>query len=425
VRAADPYDAVKNRVRLDGERLQVAGWDCQLPGIRKIFLIGCGKAAARMARAVEDLLGDRISGGIVVVKYGHALPLAKAKVIEAGHPLPDQAGVTGACRIMELVRAAGEHDLVFFVVSGGGSALLPAPADGVTLAEKQLATQVLLESGATIQEVNAVRKHLSKVKGGRLAKLAEPAQLVSLIVSDVVGDPLEAIASGPAVADPTTYSECLEIIRRYNLSDRTPAGALRVLEQGAAGEIDETPKPGDVIFERVKNFIVGSNAMALEAARRRAETLGYHTTILSAGIQGESRTVAIAHAALVKKIAQAGESLGRPACVISGGETTVTIRGDGLGGRNQEFALAAAIELDGIDGAVVLSAGSDGTDGPTDAAGAIVDGSTVARGRAAGLDAAKFLARNDSYHFLQVTDDLLITGPTLTNVMDLQVMLVA
>ena len=424
LKAADPFDAIKQNVRQDNDVLQVAEQRYRLPNIQKFLVAGCGKAAARMARAIEDLLGDRISGGIVIVKYGHGLPLDKIRVIEAGHPIPDKAGLDGASQIMDYVRTAGAADMVIFLISGGGSALFPCPADGLTLAEKQQTTQNLLDSGATIQEVNAVRKHISKSKGGRFAKLVAPAQLVSLILSDVVGDPLEAIASGPTVADSTTYSDCLEIIRRYNLSGRIPHAVSQLLQRGAKGEIDETPKPGDSVFEKVQNIIVANNRLALEAAQRQAEALGYHAMILSGCIEGESRLVASSHAALVQKIAQTNGPLRRPACVISGGETTVTIRGDGLGGRNQEFALAAAIEINGIDGVVVLSAGTDGTDGPTDAAGAIVDSSTIQRGQSKGLDAAEFLARNDSYHFLQATGDLFITGPTFTNVMDLQVMLI-
>ena len=425
VKSADPVDGIKTNVRLHDDYLQIADRSYRLANIRNILVVGCGKAAAKMALAIEDLLGDRVSGGIVVVKYGYALSLERIKVVEAGHPIPDEAGVDGAHQIIELVRTAGENDLVLFLISGGGSALFPAPADGLTLAEKQRTTQMLLQSGATIQEVNAVRKHISKLKGGRFAKLVAPANLVSLILSDVIGDSLEAIASGPTVADSTTYGECLEIMRRYDLTDKMPHAVVDLLRRGAEGAVDETPKTSDAIFHKVQNVIIGSNRAALNGAERQAETFGYQTRVLSSSVEGESRTVAKSHAALVKEIARRDQPLRLPACVISGGETTVTIRGDGLGGRNQEFALAAAVEIDGLDGVIILSGGTDGTDGPTDAAGAIVDASTVQRGKARGLDATAFLARNDSYHFLKATDDLLITGPTFTNVMDLQVMLVA
>ena len=423
--AADPLDAVKKSVRLRNDHLQVANQSYALSRIHDIFITGCGKAAARMALAIEDLLDDRVAGGVVVVKYGYDLPLRRIKVVEAGHPIPDEAGLDGASQIVKLVRDAGENDLVLFLISGGGSALFPGPADGLTLADKQRATQMLLQSGATIQEINAVRKHISKLKGGRFAKLAAPAHLVSLILSDVVGDSLEAIASGPTVGDATTYSDCLEIIQRYKLREKIPHSVVNLLHRGARGAVDETPKPSDAVFQKVQNVVIGSNQTALEAAKLQAEILGYHTQILSSSVEGESRTVARSHTALVKEIALTDRPVRRPACVISGGETTVTVRGDGLGGRNQEFALAAAIQIDGLDGAVVLSAGTDGTDGVTDAAGGIVDGSTIQRGRAKGLDATAFLTRNDSYHFLKATDDLLITGPTFTNVMDLHVMLVA
>jgi glycerate 2-kinase len=425
LRAADPLDAVKKSVRLRNDHLQVANRSYALSKIRNLFVTGCGKAAARMALAIEDLLGDRVADGLVVIKYGHDLPLQRIKVVEAGHPIPDEAGLDGARQIVELVRAAGENDLVLFLISGGGSALFPGPADGLTLADKQRTTQMLLQSGATIQETNAVRKHISKSKGGRFAKLMAPSHLVSLILSDVVGDSLEAIASGPTVGDATTYADCLEIVQRYDLREKIPDSVVNLLGRGAQGAVDETPKPSDAVFQKVQNVVIGSNQTALKAAKLQAEVLGYHTQILSSSIEGESRAVARSHSALVKEIALTDKPVRRPACVISGGETTVTVRGDGLGGRNQEFALAAAIQIDGLDGAVVLSAGTDGTDGVTDAAGGIVDGSTIQRGRAKGLDATAFLTRNDSNRFLKATDDLLITGPTFTNVMDLQVMLVA
>jgi len=296
------------------------------------------------------------------------------------------------------------------------------PVDGLTLEDKQRTTQVLLASGATIQEVNALRKHLSLVKGGRLAELACPAAIISLILSDVVGDRLDAIASGPTVPDTTTYQDCLEIVRQYGLRDKIPRTVLSHLERGASGDASETPKPSDAIFQKVQNVIVGSNRLALVAAQERSKALEYRTIILSSTVEGESRTVGRCHAALAKAVSRHDNSGGRPVCLISGGETTVTVRGDGLGGRNQEFALAAAMEIAGVN-AVVLSGGTDGTDGPTDAAGAIVDGTTIQRGRAMGLEAQDYLMRNDSYHFLQATGDLLITGPTFTNVMDLQVII--
>lgn len=424
LQAADPLIALARHVQPNANRLEIGGRSYDLDEMRRVLVIGCGKAAARMALALQEVLGARITGGVVVVKHGHGLPLEKIKVVEAGHPVPDSAGVEGARQVMEIVARAGANDLILFVVSGGGSALLPMPAVGLTLEDKQVTTQILLGSGATIQEVNALRKHLSQLKGGRLAQLACPATLVALILSDVVGDTLDAIASGPTVADPTTYKECLEILWRYHLRRKIPAVALRLLERGARGEIAETAKPSDAIFHKVHNIIVGSNVLALAAAQKLAADLGYRAILLSSTVAGESRNVAKSHAALVKNILLRDRSTRAPLCLISGGETTVTLRGDGLGGRNQEFALAAALEIAGLDDVVLLSAGTDGSDGPTQAAGAIVDGTTVQRGAARGLNAADYLARNDSYSFLHATNDLLITGPTFTNVMDLQLLLV-
>ncbi len=423
--AADPLDAINHALQREGHWLNVGERSYDLDRFRRIYLTGAGKAAARMALAVEKLIGDRIAGGTVVVKYGHAVKLGATEVIEAGHPLPDDAGLSGARRIAELLQSCGDNDLVLFLLSGGGSALLPYPAEDLSLAEKQRTTEALLESGADIFEINAVRKHLSRLKGGRLARLTAPATLVSLVLSDVIGDSLETIASGPTVPDRSTYGACLDIIRRYQLVPKIPSAVLDHLARGARGEIAETPKDLGGIFERVQNVIIGNNRTALSSAFRRAEELGYHAIIYSEALQGESKVVGKTFASLLKDISAKGQPISPPACVLSGGETTVTVRGDGLGGRNQEFALAAALELSGADQVVVLSAGTDGTDGPTDAAGGIVDGNTVQRAIAQGLDAAAFLDRNDSHHLLRATQDLLFTGPTLTNVMDLQIGLVA
>jgi hydroxypyruvate reductase len=424
VRSADPFEAVKRHVEITDGILRADGRNYDLAAIANIFVIGCGKAAARMALALQEIIGARITGGVVVVKYGHGVLLEKIKVVEAGHPIPDRAGFDGARQVIDLVSRAGVADLILFVISGGGSALLPMPAEGLTLEDKQQTTQTLLASGATIQEVNALRKHLSRLKGGRLAELAYPASTVALVLSDVVGDRLDAIASGPTVGDATTFEDCLEIVRRYDLGGKIPVKVLDLLERGARGGAAETPKPSAAPFQKVQNIIVGSNRTALAAAQQRAASLGYQTQVLTSSIEGESRIVASSHCARIKEMLRRDQLPRQPVCLISGGETTVTLRGDGLGGRNQEFAVAAAIEIAELDNVVVLSAGTDGTDGPTDAAGAIVDGTTVERGRAQGLNPHEFLARNDSYHFLQATGDLLITGPTLTNVMDLQVILV-
>jgi len=423
--AAEPLAAINNSVQRQAQRLQVGEHFFDLDQFHRIYITGCGKAAARMAQAMEALIGDRLAGGIVVVKYGHGLKLQTTEVIEAGHPVPDDAGLHGARRIAELLQQCNKDDLVFFLLSGGGSALLPYPAEGLSLVDKQRTTEALLKCGANIFEINAVRKHLSRMKGGQLARLAAPATLISLVLSDVVGDSLETIASGPTVPDSSTYSDCLDIIQRYQLGEKVPSAVFDYLKSGAQGQIAETPKDLSGFFEHVQNEIVGNIWTALGSSLRRAEELGYQTRVFSAAVQGESRVVAGSFAALLKEIAANNSPISRPACVLGGGETTVTVRGDGLGGRNQEFALSAAIELKGVNQVVVLSAGTDGTDGPTAAAGGIVDGTTVERAIAQGLDPAAFLDRNDAYHLLQATHDLLFTGPTLTNVMDLQVGLVA
>lgn len=424
VRSADPAAAVKAALAVNNNRLEVRGRSFPLSSFRRLFIAGCGKAAAPMARAAQEVLRDKMTGGVVVVKYGHGLPLRNLEVIEAGHPIPDTAGMLGARRIMDLARQCGKDDLFLFLLSGGASALCPCPAPGLSLDDKQRATEVLLRSGAMIHEVNAVRKHISQIKGGRLAQLAAPAQVVALILSDVADDAPAAIGSGPTAPDPSNYDDCLEIIQRYRLADAMPPAVLDHLRRGGRGEIPETPKPSDPVFKDVQNLIIGSNRLALTAARQCAETLGYQTWIVGDAMAGESRLAAKSHGVLVRQVVRTGKPVSRPACLLSGGETTVTVTGDGLGGRNQEFALAAAMEIERLEGVVILSGGTDGTDGPTEAAGGIVDGTTTLRAKAKNFDPEDFLTRNDSYRFLRAVDDLLVTGPTLTNVMDLQVTLI-
>ena len=421
--AVDPADLVGRHLRREGQALQIGERRYDLPPGR-VYVVGAGKAAASMASAAESVLGDVIQQGIVIVKYGHSLPLKKIQILEAGHPIPDEAGVSATREILVMLSRMREDDLVLCLLSGGGSALLLCPAPPLTLKDKQKTTQVLLNCGAKIQEINAIRKHLSKVKGGWLAQAAYPATIVSLIISDVVGDSIESIASGPTAADRTTFADCLPTIDRYRLAGQIPSAVRTLLEAGMDGNIEETPKPGNPIFDKVQNVIVGSNATALLAAKRRAEELGYHTLLLSSFIEGEARDAARFHTAIAREILSTDNPVRRPACVISGGETTVAVRGDGVGGRNQEFALMAAIEIQGLDQVVILSAGTDGADGPTDAAGAIVDGTTIRRAQKNGVMAMDYLERNDSYPFLKAVDHLLFTGPTLTNVMDLRLVLV-
>jgi glycerate 2-kinase len=424
VAAVDPVAAVQRAVVRQGNTLYVDSVAYNLQRYAQVYVVGAGKAGATMAHGLEEVLGERLTAGIVTVKYGHRAPVSRVTIHEAAHPVPDEAGVQSAEALIHLAQQANADDLVFCLLSGGGSALLPAPSPGITLEEKQRVTSLLLECGASIDEINAIRKHISRLKGGQLARQVAPAPFISLVLSDVVGDRLDVIASGPTVPDPTTYQDCLEIIRRYNLLARLPASVGSHLQRGQAGELSETPTATDPAFTGCQTVIIGSNRLALQAARAAAQARGYRTLILSSSIEGETRQIARMHAAIAREIRQSGEPIAPPACVIAGGETTVTIHGDGTGGRNQEFALAAALDITGLDNVVILSGGTDGTDGPTPAAGALADGHTIARARALGLAPETFLRRNDSYHFFHALDDLLITGPTGTNVMDMHILLV-
>lgn len=424
VNAADPEAAVLRHVTRVGDILRVGPREFDLARTRNVFIVGAGKASAFMARGLETLLAHRVTAGWVNVKTGHGCALKKVHVHEAAHPVPDAAGVEGSRRIAQLLAQAGAHDLVLCCLSGGGSALLPLPVQPVGLAEKQRLTGDLLACGAPIHEVNAVRKHLSRIKGGQLARMAQPAAVAALILSDVIGDPLDVIASGPTAPDESTFRQALDILAQYGLIARLSAPALAHLQAGAAGRIPDTPKPGDPLFDRVTNILAANNTAAVAAASTRAEELGYAPRVLSTAVEGEARVAAAAQARRAKEIAAQGLPATPPVCMISGGETTVTLRGDGKGGRNQEFALAAALALRGSDGIALLAAGTDGTDGPTDAAGAFADGATCARAEELGLRAADFLARNDAYHFFARLGDLLKTGPTGTNVMDLYLFLI-
>jgi len=424
LRAVEPAAAVRQHVQRDGNFLTVADRQYDLRDFKNIFVIGAGKAVCPMAAVLEEILAERLTGGRVNVKYGHLSPLEKIHLQEAGHPVPDEAGMRGTEKILALLHQADEHDLVIGVISGGGSALLPMPVEGISLEDKQATTKLLLACGATINEMNAVRKHISQVKGGQLASAVYPATLITLLLSDVIGDPLDVIASGPTVPDESTFKEVQRIFEKYNIQTQLPESIKKHIEKGLAGAAPETPKAGNPIFNKTQNLIVAGNRQAIEAAKAEAQKRGYQTLILSTLIEGETHEIARMHAAIAKEIHLSGNPVPPPACVISGGETTVTLRGNGLGGRNQEFVLAAAMEISGRPDTVILSAGTDGTDGPTGAAGAIGDGKTVERAMALGLKPQIFLAENNSYRFFEKLGDLMITGPTNTNVMDLRIMLV-
>ncbi|HLX45583.1 MAG TPA: glycerate kinase [Bryobacteraceae bacterium] len=418
LKAADPERAVHRYVKLDGKTLIVGRRRYSLSNFDRIQVVGAGKASAAMARAVERTLGKRLAGGFVNVPHGSQVRTRKVELNESGHPIPDERGLSGARRIAEIAGAATERDLLICVISGGASALMPDPVPPVTLADTQETTRQLLACGANIHELNAVRKHISVLKGGQLAKLAWPATVVALILSDVVGDDLDVIGSGPTVPDGSTFEDARGIFEKYAI--RPPES---VRERVGVG-VQETPKAGDPSLARVQNLIVGSNRLAIDAAAEEARALGYRTIVLSTFIEGETRDVASMHAAIVKEILSSGRPLRPPACILSGGETTVTIRGKGLGGRNQEFVLAAAIALEGFGPFTVFSGGTDGADGPTDAAGAVANEDSIARARELGLDPRRFLADNDSYHFFEALGGLVKTGPSGTNVMDVRVFLV-
>jgi glycerate 2-kinase len=427
--AVDPSNILKDRIRIQRDRLSIKmEGDSEkvfdLDAFDKIFVVGSGKASSAMAQAIEEIFGDRLTKGVITTKYGHLLPLKKIKIIEAGHPIPDQKGYEGAKRIQRLLKESGPKDLVIFLLSGGGSALLPFPAGHIDLKEKQEVTQLLLDCGADIKEINTIRKHISMIKGGWLAKWAYPSTVIGFILSDVVGDQLDVIGSGPTVPDHSTFEEAWEILKKYDLLKEISLSIQKHLQSGKEGKVEETPKPGEVVFEKVYNSLIGSNILALLEAKKEAESLGLNTVILSSSIEGETREAARFHTAVAKEVISSGNPIPRPACILSGGETTVTIKGNGLGGRNQEFVLAGALEINGIEKMVILSGGTDGSDGPTDATGALADHTTVQRAKTMGLNPKVYLENNDAYSFFKKLGDLLITGPTHTNVMDVRVLLV-
>jgi glycerate 2-kinase len=420
LRAVDPYSSAA--LHTDGIESRFRNGN-----YKRLLVTGFGKAVCPMSKAIEDRLSTLIDSGTVITKYGHCegYGMKRIRVLEAGHPVPDENGVQGTGEIIDLLKHADEESLVVCLISGGGSALLVSPYEGISLSEKQEMTRLLLKAGADINELNCVRKHISRVKGGRLAEFAYPAGVISLILSDVIGDSLDVIASGPTAPDGSTFAEAFGVLRKYGLTDTAPESILEVIQKGRQGLILETPKGEGEIFRGVKNIIIGSNGIALEAAKANAVALGFHTEIISSGLTGEARSVGkwLAEEVRKRKSTEAQKNK-KPLCLISGGETTVTVKGNGTGGRNTELALAFAMEIEGMKGITLLSAGTDGTDGPTDAAGAVVDGDTISKAKSYSLDPDEYLRNNDSYNFFRQIDDLFITGPTGTNVMDLQIIIV-
>ncbi len=416
LKAVDPFAAVLDHMEVKGSKLKAGKKSYNLDLFDRVVVIGAGKAGFPMAKAVEKLLGKRVSDGLVIVKDGHGGKLKRIKVVEGTHPLPSKQNFKACQELLQLAQNCTAKDLVILLISGGGSALLPAPVEGVSLQDKLDATKVLLGCGATITELNCIRKHLSQIKGGGLARALAPATTIVPILSDVIGDHLDAIASGPVTADPTTFQEAWAVLRRYDVESKLPKSVVKHLALGRDGKSAETLKPGDNAFDKVQPLLIGTNRKALNAVKKCAKDLGFQVVTLSATLEGEARELAKFYCALGRENYR--ENRKKPLLIIGGGETTVTIKGKGKGGRNQEFALACVEQLSGIEGAFAAGFATDGTDGPTDAAGAFADWKSAKRAIAAGLDTDDFLARNDAYNYFSELGDLIMTGPTGTNVCD-------
>ena len=413
--AADPGEAVRRHLRIEGDAV-LAGDASFEP--RRVFVLAAGKAAGAMARATEELLEDRICGGLVVYKEGtEAPPSARLEPVAASHPEPDERSVRAAKRAVELLGTLEEGDLLLALISGGASALLADPAPPVEPEDLKRLTGALLRSGASIDEINAVRKHVSTLKGGGLVRHAAPARVLALLLSDVVGDDVSSIASGLTAPDPTTLEDAFRVVERYALE-------LPQSVEGHLKSAPETPKPGDPIFERVTNVLVGSGRLSAKAAAEKARELGYAPLILSTHVTGDARSIGALYAAIIREALESGNPAPPPCALISGGEATVVVKGDGTGGPNQEFALSLAVELGGVEGWAALAVDTDGNDGPTDAAGGLVTGDTAGEIREDGLDPGEALADNGAYDALKAAGALIVTGPTGTNVNDLRVALV-
>ncbi|MEM1547004.1 MAG: glycerate kinase [Candidatus Methanomethylicia archaeon] len=426
LKSVDPRGLIKSKITLSDDLLEVNGLRFKLSGFRRIFVIGGGKASGSMAEALEEVLKNRIEDGVVVIPRGTSSQYRtrRIRLYEASHPVPDENSVRGALEIMELAGKAGSDDLIICLISGGGSSLMTIPRQGVSLDDKRRITEMLLRSGANINEINTIRKHLSNFKGGMLAKEAYPATLVSLILSDVVGDRLDVIASGPTVPDPTTFIEAINILKRYNLWDKAPASIRDVLTNGVKGLIPETPKPGDKVFEKVHNIIIGNNRLACLSAIKKLQHQGLNTLFLTSFMEGEARNMGLILSSIAFEVLTSGNPIPKPAAIVLGGETTVTVTGSGIGGRNQEIALSASTRIRGVNGVAIAAISTDGIDGPTDAAGAIIDGETGIRAENLGLNMMDYLINNDSYTFFSRIGDLIFTGPTGTNVNDIAIIVV-
>jgi glycerate-2-kinase len=422
--AVDPKQIIKSKVLLKNSTLHVDKYSFDLKKFKNVYVIGGGKASGSMAEALEQVLGRLIKRGLVNVPYGSKHKTEIIELHEASHPIPDDSGVEGTRRMVEIAEQAEKDDLIICLISGGGSSLMPLPRGEITIADKKEITDALLKCGATINEINTVRKHISDFKGGWLAKKAYPATILNLILSDVVGDPLDFIASGPTVPDSTTFTDAIKVLKKYGLWEEAPTSIRKVLLQGKKGTIPETPKANDETFKKVFNVVIGNNRLASKTAQERLKSEGLNTLLLTATLEGEARHIGTMLASIAHEVYFSGNPIPKPAGIIAGGETTVTITGKGKGGRNQEIALAASLKMNGMDGVVLASISTDGIDGPTDAAGAIVDGKTLVQAVKKGLTPEGYLAENDSYHFFSKLEDLIFTGPTGTNVNDISVIVV-
>ena len=422
--AVDPTEIIKSRLSLKNSTLKVNSFSFDMKKFKNVYVLGGGKASGSMAEALEQILGKYLTSGLINVPYGSKHQTKIIKLHESSHPTPDESGVEGASHMLQIAEQAKENDLVICLISGGGSSLMPLPRGEISIEDKRQVTEALLRCGATINEINTVRKHISDFKGGWLANRAHPATVLNLILSDVVGDPLDVIASGPTVPDSTTFGDAFRVLEKHNLWGKIPGSVKRVLSDGEKGLIPETPKADDAVFKKVCSVVVGNNRSAALAACESLKSAGLNSFILTSVLEGEARQVGVMLASVALEIVASENPVPKPAGVVAGGETTVTVTGEGMGGRNQEIALAAALKLKGLDGVGVASLSTDGVDGPTDAAGAIVDGRTLVRAAEMGLSSERFLAENDSYDFFLRLNDLIFTGPTGTNVNDVSVVVV-
>jgi len=420
--SVDPHVLVSQRVKRRGEKLHVGTQVIPLGGYDRIFVVGAGKASGAMVEALEPILGNRLTGGLVVVPSGQESPkLERVRSATASHPTPDTSSVNAAKALTTLVEKLNSRDLLICVISGGGSALLSLPTEPLTIDDKGSVARLLMNAGATIVELNTVRKHLSMIKGGWLAKRSHAGRILGLIISDVVGDRLDSIASGPISPDTTTFSDAIAVLKRHNLWEMIPSSATKILNEGANGSIPESPKSGDPCFSRVSYHILGNNRVACTSARRYLRSKGVKAEILTSSATGEARCLGSFIGSMAREIVQFDEPFRRPCAFIVGGETTVTVTGSGRGGRNQECTMACAEKIQGLKGIAMASIGSDGIDGPTDAAGAIADGMTISRSEELPLKFDELLAQNDSYRFFKPLNDLVMTGRTSTNVNDIAV----